>query len=688
VLLGVGPGEPAAPPRPATDDAPVQTVGTVTVHGRPGSFGSLGETLPSGQSLVQRAVAGWGFPAGIAPGVTAVAGDGTVFVAGRDQHAGTGPATSPAVTIGVYEHGAFRAIRLSTTAGRQEVVSADGRPLAPSVADLEPVAGGHTVAFTLGASYEGHDLAAAGAWPVLGVLTKVDGEWAVAGQWSGEQLRGSAPPHSEQACPELAGATGHSDCRGLGELVSLPRSGHLIVAQAGALMAVRLAGPDLDGRYAAVVTGHYRYPEVENPQTGDNVDLLLRDLHADPTSEPGDERFVVVLQDRADKEIERPLAIQEFRYDADTGTIGPVSAPTIPGDQTPEDGPLYGYSAAVYDRAGNLWAARHWWLAGGKLAVYRKAGGGRRLGGPECPFDPAAPVSGHLTTAGGQTVWGRPCRPDYDLFQAKDLPAIFGLMVDPAGDGVVALTLGGVLLPVRISDQDGLHFEIGNMVDTAPRLLPSASGGALQQVGAFDANGHLWFAAAPGQPRPGTAVDHWLYEVDAGDLFSPPPVALPDIPGHVATVPAGHTVTIGTLEIEGSWATVDVNSQAYVRSCADADTSVGCGHDSVPGNGFVLSHRSGFGHLGGDVDYQVEVPVAGRYRVAYRVSTFEVTTEAEITLSAAGQTYATAVATEGHWRTVYQAELVDLPAGVSTIRLSATQGHGGWYLSWFSLQRA
>jgi hypothetical protein len=32
--------------------------------------------------------------------------------------------------------------------------------------------------------------------------------------------------------------------------------------------------------------------------------------------------------------------------------------------------------------------------------------------------------------------------------------------------------------------------------------------------------------------------------------------------------------------------------------------------------------------------------------------------------------------------------VVDLPAGVSTIRLSALDGRGGWHLSWISFQRS
>jgi hypothetical protein len=666
LLLGLGPGEPLPRP-PAAAAEGTGPAATVTIHGRAGSFGSPGQTLPSGQPLAQHPVPDWRFP-GVQAGATAVAADGTVFVAGRDHHGGGGPPTSGSLLIGAYQPGAggYTPIRIPTAAGAEVIVDAGGDPLAPSIADLAPVAGGEAVAFTVGVPPD--QPGADRTWPVLGILTEVGGRWRVAtgdgwaNQWTAAQLG---------AGPEL------------GELVALPDSGTLIVVQATSLLALRVVGPDPDGRYDATVTDRYEYPEVVDPETGDHLDLTLRDLQADPTSERGGERFMVGLLDAASDDPDRavPGVVQEFSYDADAGTIAPVSAPTIPGDRAGERGAVYGYSATLYDRDGNLWAARHRWLAGGKLAVYS--------GGMGCRFDPAADLSSYVTTFDDRTVWGQACRPDYDIVQAQDLALITSLVQDPVGGEVVGLALVGVLLPVRVAGDGELVFEVGNLVDTGPRLLPTGDGSVLEhRFGGFDRDGRLWFAAAQGRPREaGGEVDQWLYEVDTGALFEPAPVGLPDVPGRSATVQVGHTVTVETEQLAGAWARVEVNSLAHVRGCGEDAASVGCSYDGVPGDGFLLSDRSGYGHLSGEVAYRVEVPTAGSYRVGYRVHTFPTVTEAEITLSVDGQTATTPVTTGGQWRTVPQSELVDLPAGVHTIRLSAVDGHGGWHLSWFTLQR-
>jgi hypothetical protein len=709
VLLAVGPAGPASAPTPGRS-LPAGTglpAETVTILGPGTGVGSLGETLPSGQPLAYRAIAGWGLPPGVQAGVATVARDGTVLLAGRDHHGGTGPATAGVLVIGAYQPDldAYRTIPLATTGGRYEVDPA-GDLMAPSVSGLTPIHGGEAVAFITSATTE-PEAGNADTWPAFGVLSKVDGRWGVTAgdgwtnQWTGTELVAS-------------GQLGR-----LRELVSLPGSGDLIVAREGAagerngaLLAMRLAGPDPEGRYAVTVTGQYRYPEIRDPESGEYLELTLRDLRADPTGEPGDERFVVGLQDPSRSMSSQPVVVQEFSYAAATGAITPISAPTIPGDDGPDGAGFFGYSAVLYDHAGNLWAARHRGLTGGKLAIYARSDQHRGLDRPDCRYDPGAPAGSHVTTSEGRSVWGRACRPDFDIVQPQAVPAIIGMVQDPGSHDVVALTLGGAVLAVRPSGSgDAMTFEVGNVVDTGLQLLPAATGSVREhQLGGLDRSGRLWLPGAQAVPdEPGAAADQWLYAVRIGDLFDPAPVRLPDVPGQVATIQAEHTLTTATEAVPGSWATVDFNSRAYVRPCADWHSAIGCSYDDVPGNGYTLAHRSGFGHLGGEVAYRVEVPVAGSYRIAFRVATFAVTTDAAIRMSVApegpvapegigaegpvaegpaGQTYTTPISTADRWRTVPQQELVELPVGVHTIRLWPPYGQGGWWLSWLTLQRA
>ena len=705
VLLSAGSAEPG--PAPVPEVSIVRA--TVTIYGAGGSFGSLGDTLPSGQPLARQAIPDWGFPAGRRAGATAVAGDGTVLIAGWDHDTEDGSPTAAGMMIAAYEPdtNAYTTIPVRTSAGLDRVVDGAGRPVAPAVADLTPIAGGTAIAFTAGASHSGQDPAVAGSWPVFGILTEVDGRWQVApgdgrpNQWTGAQLRASHPSLGPEACPEHPALPGHSDCAGLADLVALPHSRDVIVAQAGspgvhngALLALRITGPDDAGRFSVAVTGHYPYPTIRDPRTADPDDTLhitLNNLHADPGGDTGDERFVATLYVTPDAGPDHPHAIQEFRYDAATGAIEPLSAPVIPGERVGTSGRFFGYSAAIYDSAGNLWAARHNWLAGGKLAVYAASPRRHPLGAsPQCRYERGRSMGSYRTTGGGTTVWGRACRPDYDILQGQPLLGVPRMAQDPESRAVVLLTLYGSMLVVRSSGHGAdMTFEVGNPVDTAPTLLPTPAGQlAAHRIGMVDAGGRVWFSVMQSpQGVVGLQTDQWLFAVELADLFDPEPVPAPGIPGQVVTVEAGHTTTTGTAGRRGSWATVDVDSEAFFTPCTDLQRSTGCGYDGTPGDGFTLSDHTGFGHLGGPVDYRVDVPAAGDYRVAYRVATFPVTTGARIELTAGGRTYPTAVSTDGHWRTVALSEPVSLPAGVQTIRLSAPPDGRGWYLKSFTLQR-
>jgi hypothetical protein len=624
---------------------------TVTVHGRAGSFGAMaGETVtPSGQELARVEVPGWQFPPGVQAYRTALAADGTLLIAGFSHTADLSAPTADRTVVGAYQPatGAFRTIGIGPVG-----------PGAPAVTDLLPVDGG--VAFTT----QRADDAAPGAWPGFGVLSKVAGRWRVA---------------------PTAGTVDHDD---LHDLARLPHSGDILVARYGrdgsngSILALQVTGPDRQGRFTIAVMGEYTYPALDGER------VSVRDLQVDPTSRDG--RFAVGLDVYRGRGQFPHTVVQEFSYESGSGAIRPISAPIVPGDRNPEDDAFWAAGTFLYDHLGNLWVSRMDGFQGGRLAVYAATDGRLRLERGECRHRPGWAPHRYRTSGKGKSVWGQTCRPDYDIVQADNVLTIEDLAQDPRTKAVLALSFGGTVLPIRVDRAgDGLAFRTGNPVDLGRKLLPTVVGNVDDhRLGPVDAEGRMWMAAMHSRPgQPGVTLDQWLYSVDVADLLAPAPVRLPDTPGRSVTIQAERTRTTGTRTRPGRWAKVEIDAQAYVHTCLDWPTTTTCGYDGVAGNGFVLADDTGYGVLGGSVEYEVDVPVAGQYQVSYRVATFAVTTGARIEFAAGGRRHVDPVSTGGTWRTVRAPDPVTLPAGPQTIKLSVPKGGGGWYLNWFTLQR-
>jgi hypothetical protein len=699
-------GLPASVPFTAVPPASGPDTATVTVYGRAGSFGAAADSVPSGQDLARHPVPGWGFPAGLQAGRLTVAADGSVVFGGTEHHTTFGEPTSGQAALGTYDAhtNRYATVALKTSTGRQRVHNVLGQPAGPSIVDVEPVGDGRAIAFTARPTYAGQDLAANGVWPVFGIMTKSAGQWRVAdgggwtNQWTGWELRRSNPGVSERTCPEHPDAPGLSECRGLGEMAPLPRSRDVIVAQyqsrpppqgsSGALIALRITGPDPAGRFTVKVVAELRYPAITDPMTADPTDHLQvapRSIVANPASAYGDERFMVGFDVTTSDAKPAPPVVQEFRYDARAGKIEAVTVPMIPGDRTQYSKSFWGYGATLYDSSGNLWASRLHWLQAGSLAVY--------AGGPACPINPRRAMDSYTTTADGHTVWGTGCKPDYDILQANRLLGSQGLAEDPVTGDIVSLSLTGMLMPIRAQGSGkNMTFQLGNLIDLGRKLLPEAENGfSDHRIGAIDAEHRLWVTAMHSHPtRPEVQLDQWLYSVKVDELFDPVPIRVPAAPGASVTIQAERTLTTTTTHRRGTGvsASVLVDSDAYFTTCTDMPSPTGCSYDSSPGNGFMLIDDTGFGHLSGALAYRLNVPVAGRYRVGYRVSTFPVTKEARIRLSADGRSYTTPVFTDGDWLNVWSRDLITLPAGVQTIQLETPKGGGGWALNSFTLQRA
>jgi hypothetical protein len=152
-------------------------------------------------------------------------------------------------------------------------------------------------------------------------------------------------------------------------------------------------------------------------------------------------------------------------------------------------------------------------------------------------------------------------------------------------------------------------------------------------------------------------------------------------------VQAEQTVTRGSKQSAGENGSVEVNANAYFTLCDDYGSSDGCGYDGVPGNGFRLGDKTGFGVIDGMVEYRVHAETAGTFRLYYRVSTYTVTPNVSITATVADQKSTTPVRTDAAWLTVEATVPITLPAGTHTLRLTSGQGGNGWILNHLVFQR-
>ena len=662
----------------------------VTLYGKAGTFGSVAGRTSSGQPVSTRGSPGFGLPAGRAGYFSAVAADGTIFTGGIDHNLNFIYMTADDMMVAAYNpnDNAYRTIGIRTTTGATSIPDEHGA----SIADVATLDGGNAVAFTGPVSWRGQDAATYGEWPALGILTKVGGVWQVAAgnQWTGGQLAQTNPPVSVQACPPEAGHPEASQCGGPNEMDALPASGHIVIAQYfSGLMAIDPRGPDAGGRFQPRVAGGYPAFQVKDVTTADPDDVITlapRDVQADPTGVLGDERFALMFDAYfpAGSRLDAAGFI-EFSYDARTGQIRPMSAPILRGDRNSAG--VYWGTSAWYDDQGNLWSPSSTGFTGWRLGVYAKSGGARKIGGAACPFDPERPWEEYLLTSGDHAAWGQACPPDYDILQPSTQLASWGMVQDPVSHTIVYQITGGHAMPIRVAGSGrNLTFMIGQLVDIDDGLLPRA-GPILYPLGEFDRSGRLLTALAhdPTAADPHQLVDQWFLGLDVAQLFDPSPVRLPSAAEASVTVQAEDTTTTSTVQRPGSVATVDVDSTAYRQTCVTF-LAEKCADDGVPGNGFLLADDSAAGVAAGTTTtYRVWAPVAGTYRVAYRVRTPTGAT-GQIQLATGAAVATTPVATNNQWQTA-TGPAVSLPAGLSTMTVTAPAGSGGWYLNHLTLTR-
>ncbi len=557
-----------SPAAPLARNYPQRPSATVQVVGAPGSFGYLdsASATPTGHSVDTQPVEEWAFEPGKAAYFNALAPDGTILIANENQRENPIDQTADTMVVSAYTPatGDFRNIRIKTSTGRSELTGKP-QPGGSDLGDLETV--GDAVAFTGPVPYSsgtGQDPATDGVWPVFGLLSKGTSGWDVASgagwvnQWTANQLHDSNPALGDQACPYIASIKMY-DCLGMNELAVLPQSQDVVVTQyfpsagtghhSGQLMVLRLTRHP-SGRYDAAIVASYVFPDVHDPHDGKLLTVAPREVASDPTSVRGDERFAVGFDVFQADGNPVPSPIQEFSYDANTGLLKPVSAPTLPGGLS-ETRDARGiarfksYSNFRYDYLGNLWVGRRDIPPdrsvedgiGGQMAVYAKIAGERKLANHGCPFDGSASLEGYASRGQStRSAWGQSCPPDFDVGQANPVTSSWGMAEDPVTHLMVQIFIDGNFMAVQPhgSGRD-MTFDVGPVVDTGRSLLPvrhEAPGGTKfgGRQGFIDSKHRLWYPvqqllADTGKPY--QPLDQWLFNVDTRDLFAPAAISAP-----------------------------------------------------------------------------------------------------------------------------------------------------------------
>lgn len=679
-------------------------------YGAAGTFGQLGSTVPSGQSLSKHGISGWGFASGKSAYLTTVSSDGTVFMANESELEDSGipqTATTTAVSTFSPSSAAFAAIQIATSTGKLSVGTASN-PMGADIGDVAPLNGGSAIAFDSPVPFYNGMTSADGQWPSFGIISKGSSGWHVASgsgwqnQWTADQLYNTNKSVGDTACP-LDTFTGLHSCQGMNEMRQFPKSHDILVTQyfpagsnhSGQFMVLHVTGPNSSGKYTVSIAADQVFPNIPDPANpGSFLTVSPRTVRVDPTSSLGNERFVVIFDVFHSDGSPAPGVLEEFSYDSQTAAIKPESAPILAGDV--EGGSFEGFGVALIDNAGNLWITRGSGFTGGNLAIYPDVSGTRTLV-TNCP-DPGSSWSalGGYTSSSSQapTEWGESCQPYYDLVQAAGLGAAFGLVQDPASEAVVMISQHGYLMPVQPTGTGtSMTFTAGNVVDIGRDLLPlpappaTGSFAHSNRPGAFDSGGLLWFPVqtlgiktSTGYP-PDQVLDQWLFSVQLSRLFTPDTAQLSGTSGQATVIPADTTATTATTQAAGSSAHTDVAPVAFVGTTSDP---------ASPG-GFSLQAASGFGvPTGTVVSYHISVPTAGTYQVAYRAFAFCNTT-GDITFSEGSTHVTTPINTTtsgcdiGENGTVSDPTPISLPAGSVTVTLTAQTG--GYYLKWFSLTR-
>ena len=765
-------------------------------------------SVSTGQQYRAQGVAGWEFTGGHRPWLSAAMPDGTILNGNITHIASDATGNDMPLSAFNPDTGTFDTIQITTDRGLTEMSVNDPSkpqgaiPTGFGFGDITPLTDDSAV-FVGTSGYRTtpnpqnifevlglQDLETQGMWPDVGIVTKnpTTGRYEVAkgpdgpdadslpdweNQWSPRELYDATvaadaadgvPPAqqgalADRACPPLtswAGAPAHDpqgrpvrDCRSPQFVKVLPQSGDLLVGQYFRdIMILHLDGPDANGRYRIRVKAELPMPEIPDPQHPTDptygVHASPVSVSVDPTSQLGDERFIVPF------DVYGPLFGQagyggpvEFSYDATEpdpalrikATSAPLLSPQlVPGSDPDPQLPRYGvYGPALYDYQGNLWMAIPQGFAGYGIVVFTNDPvSGRRISSSPC-FDPATPLENYVA-GDGTTVrkaWGRLCTPNFLIKEGAALGHVWDLDEDPVTHGIFAIfNLGGTSLLIQPSGPpDNMSFQVGNSVVPAPRSImafPSLTGAvpcsgsgcvpcpdqpqywqfgvkdctqgtasvfnSVVDMAFYDRSGRAWLtlgqwrAQLPYPYTRDTQLDGWLESVNTVRMNGGERPQLTTVSGATTYIQAERTSTTGTRTQAGTVATTNIYNLAPVAGCGCVDPV-----SNLPG-GLMLADETTPANgvpSGTTVEYKVVVPKAGSYTVSYNAKVATGTTGKPLNLSVNGGTaQSTTIPAGSTWPLapgIAGPTVAFSTPGTYTLQLSAPSG--GWQLDWLSLKR-
>lgn len=524
-----------------------QTTPDAILYGKAGTFGNLGTSLPTGQTLQTQAVTNWGFQPGESAFFTALASDGEVVIGANSQTDNEVYATADHMGFGVFNpaQNSFSSLRVPTTATDYSDPS-NIKPLTTATNPFLPVGGAtvdgitpitvngqQRIAFISAVNYNGWDTSntwnpansqyGEGEYPQLGYLDTANGvTYNASLSKTADQIKAYGGL-SASACPSYGNIFGQqvANCRGMSEMGVLPLSQKFVVSQyfpdtANGQQSGRVVVMNTDGSIAA----SYTYPNISNG-AGGYYTVNPREVDVDPTSTGNLEYFSVIF-DVANNGTQSIFPIQEFSYNRTTNVITPVSKPIISGQTNGTS--QYRFETAKYDSLGNLWVTQAVpnSLAGGPIVVYSKVNGTRKL---ETSCAAAQPWTG----AGWNTV----CAPDLTASNTGSYGQTRSFVQDPQSKTMFAATLNGYLLRVKqtgsgsglaLTTLSPVNFNLDQLADRTTHYIGVRKGVVDVQNRALyvpvvqvanPTDCPTWPGTTPCAPK---ALDQWLYRFDLNSL--------------------------------------------------------------------------------------------------------------------------------------------------------------------------